>query len=516
VTGLEATLEPPATVVKQVTITDPMVRVALDTNQTLNFLSLLKTPATSAGATSNLVGQATEDSPNSLKRSGLGPKLGAMLRQALSSTTNRSGAEAGPKLAVDRITISNGVVQFRDQSVQPPAAVSLKQLNVDVSGISTEELKRADVHLTAKAEPAGPIEVSGKLNPLSKNAPTEVMVKFTEVDLSPTSPYSGKFLGYKLNRGKLGLQMEYQVSQRQLRAKNVVVLDQLTLGEKVASTNATKLPVKLGVALLKDRNGKIEIELPIEGNLDDPEFHYGAAILHVLGNLVTKLITSPFAALSGLFGGSSDEDVSFQEFAPGSAVIEAAGARKLETLVNGLYERPTLELKIKGSFDPMADADGLRRKKIEQKLRQEKWTGLRKSEQARMTPEQVPLSPQEYAAGLKEAYDAALKARPATNAPPGASGAGSGSPPLDTDKGASVLLQKGPPPAKSNASEMEQVVFASMPIAQAELEKLADARAGVVKQRILDFGKIDAARLSVAEPSNDETNRASRVFFLLE
>ena len=191
--------------------------------------------------------------------------------------------------------------------MHPPVNTSIDEVSGTVTGISSDELNRADVHLTAKAGRTGPIEITGKLNPLSTNAPTDLRISLTDVDLIPTSPYAGKFLGYRLNRGKLGLQIQYEVSQRKLNAKNIVVLDQFTLGERVDSPDAVKLPIRLAIALLKDRNGRIELDVPIEGNLDDPQFHFGKVIFHVLGNIITKMVTSPFAALGAVFGAKGGE-----------------------------------------------------------------------------------------------------------------------------------------------------------------------------------------------------------------
>src|SRR5262249_34852515 len=151
-----------------------------------------------------------------------------------------------------------------DHSLQPLVNASIDELNGTIAGLSSRELKRADVHLTGKVDGTGPIEIAGKINPLNPNVPTELQVTFHDVDLLPVSPYTGKFLGYRLNRGKLELNMNYEISERKLKAQNVIVLDQFTLGEKVESTNATKLPVRLAVAILKDRNGKIKLDVPIE------------------------------------------------------------------------------------------------------------------------------------------------------------------------------------------------------------------------------------------------------------
>ena len=318
--------------------------------------------------------------------------------------------------------------------------------------------------------------------------------------------------------------MDYEVTQRQLKAKNVVMLDQFTLGEKVQSPDATKLPVKLAVALLKDRNGKIELELPIEGNLDDPQFHFGKIIVHVLGNVMTKIVTSPFAALGSMFGkkGAPDEDFSFQEFAPGSAEIQPANQQKLDALINGLYERPGLELQIEGSFDPAADGNGLRKKKLQQIFRQQKWAGLRKSEQAKVAQDQLPITPEEYRSFIQNAYAMQIRAAAtnvstvASSAPVPAADAALSSP-GHGGKGATALLQKSVPIPSAPPDEKEQLVLSSIKISDEDYVQLAKARAQIVQQRILDSGKVETNRLSLVEIApGPATNHATRVYFHLE
>lgn len=523
ISAMEANLQPPAVAIKQIAITDPYVRVAIETNQTLNFLTLVKNSSTNGPADANQQPIANAP-PSSARKAGLGQKLGAIISKALSPATNGTGDAALPRVAVELIAITNGFLQFNDLSVEPPVTTSLQELCGTVSNLSSEELKRADIQLAGKADRTGPIEINGKINPLSQTAPTQLQVVFKDVDLSPTSPYVGKFLGYRLKKGKLNVLVDYEVTQRQLKAKNVVMLDQFTLGEKVQSPDATKLPVKLAVALLKDRNGKIELELPIEGNLDDPQFHFGKIIVHVLGNVMTKIVTSPFAALGSMFGkkGAPDEDFSFQEFAPGSAEIQPANQQKLDALINGLYERPGLELQIEGSFDPAADGNGLRKKKLQQIFRQQKWAGLRKSEQAKVAQDQLPITPEEYRSFIQNAYATQIRtavtnvSTVASSAPVPAADTALSSP-GHGGKGATALLQKSVPIPSAPPDEKEQLVLSSIKISDEDYVQLAKARAQTVQQRILDSGKVETNRLSLGEIApGPATNHATRVYFHLE
>ena len=173
------------------------------------------------------------------------------------------------------------------------------------------------------------------------------------IELPPMSTYSMKYVGHKIERGKLSLNVKYRVEKGRLAAENNIILDQLTFGEKVDSPDATTLPVQTAVEILKDRNGVINVKVPISGSLDDPNFSITAAVAQAFGNLITKAVTAPFSVLGAIVGGG--EELSYVEFAPGSATLDADGIAKLETLTKLLNERPNLRLDIVGRVDPAAD-----------------------------------------------------------------------------------------------------------------------------------------------------------------
>jgi hypothetical protein len=526
--GIDAKLLPPSVAVQEIVFEEPYARVAMETNRTLNLFTVLRFGDTNTVRQEAPVPSSAPAAPK--KKEGMRQKLGSILRGILESSTNATGASVLPKITISTMTISNAAVRFEDRSVLPPVSASMQEVNGVLSGISSEELRRADLHLTGKVDRTGPFEVSGKLNPLSHNAPTELKVVFQAVELTPVSPYSGKYLGYRLNRGKLNLEVNYEISERQLKAKNLVVLDQFTLGEKVNSPDSTKLPVRLAVALLKDRNGKIELDVPIEGNLDDPQFHYGKVIMHVIGNIITKLVTSPFAALGALFGGKGEE-VSYQDFTPGSVELQEANLEKLQTLLHGLEQRPGLQLEIQGAFDPDRDRQALQRQKLEQELHLMKWTSLRKSEQSRLKPDEVALLPEERAQYLEKAYAARVQ----TNALNSASGATtdgkSASQPVrsaaakpaqlpggtSAEKGATALLQDRPSPdAAVPAGQKENDILETITVTDDELRVLALERAHHVQSKILETGKLQPERLFLSEgEAASVTNTASRVYFHL-
>jgi hypothetical protein len=340
-----------------------------------------------------------------------------------------------------------------------------------------------------------------------------VLVK--NVDLNPAGPYSSKFLGYTLRKGKVNVDMQYEMTDRKLKAQNMVVLDQFTLGEKIESPDATKLPVKLAVAILKDRNGRIELEVPIEGSLDDPKFQLSKVITHTILNVVTKIVTSPFAVLGKLFGGKG-EDVRFQEFQPGSTELTAASIEKLDAIVGALYERPGLEVEIEGSIDADKDRDALCHQKLEKEFRLRKWTALRKSEQERMTVEQISLTPEEFGQYLRQMHEARFPAseREGTKT----TQAQAQSKASTFQKGAEKLVkaEEVPVPVELQ-SAMERDLFAGIDVTSDDYRTLAMARAYRVKAHVLQSAKVEQERIFLMDLSNKgASTNGSRVYLHLK
>ena len=199
-----------------------------------------------------------------------------------------------------------------------------------------------------------PVKISGQINPLTKEKYADLALSFKNFDLSSTSPYAGKFAGYRIEKGKLSLNLKYKVSGDDFSGENEIVVEQLTLGERVESPDATELPVSLAVALLKDSNGNIELDVPVEGDLNDPHFDYGKVVSDAVSKIITNIVSSPFAALGSLVGGSGGE-LSHIEFEFGSATLRPEQIEKLDKLAKALQERPGLRLEITGRADKEDD-----------------------------------------------------------------------------------------------------------------------------------------------------------------
>ncbi|MBS1163708.1 MAG: ATPase involved in pili bisis [Burkholderiaceae bacterium] len=284
------------------------------------------------------------------------------------------------------------------------------------------------------------------------------------------------------------MDVKYFIENRKLSAENRVVLDQLTFGEKVESPTATKLPVLLAVALLKDRNGVIDIDLPISGSIDDPQFSVGGLIVRVIVNLLVKVVTSPFALIGSLVGGG--EELSYVEFAPGSAQLGADAQAKLQSIGKALADRPALKLDIAGRVDPEADREGLRKASLERQVRAQKAKELGKAADAA----DVAVDAAEYPKYLTAAYRAA-----------------------DFPKPRNVIgfVKDLPVP------EMETLLLTHASATDEDLRRLANERAQSVKTWLVETGRIAPERVFLVAPnvSGDgikDKGRASRVDFSLK
>ncbi len=275
-----------------------------------------------------------------------------------------AGKGGTPPIAIDTVKLVKMETVFIDQSIDPPVITGIHELSGTIKGLSSKEIARAKFSLTGKVDKIAPMKIQGQINPLSETAYTDLKVIFDNVNLIAASPYAGKYAGYPIEKGKLSLDLLYQVSKKQLHGENKVVIDQFTFGEKTDSPDATSLPVRLAVALLKDRHGKIEVDLPVRGDLNEPDFKYGRVLLDALVNLITKVAASPFAAIGNLVGGDG-EDLQYVAFNPGSAELTDADRGKLQTLEKALRERPALRLEVEGRADPTLDGHALAMQKVE-------------------------------------------------------------------------------------------------------------------------------------------------------
>jgi Domain of Unknown Function (DUF748) len=253
-------------------------------------------------------------------------------------------AAAGMPMNIKKIVIRAGEANFADLSVMPNFATGIQKLEGSVAGLSSNPASRAKIDLHGSVDAFAPVSITGEVNVLSRVLYTDVAMNFSNIELSTFNPYSGKFAGYNIAKGKLSTELHYKVDGRKLDAQHHIVVDQLEFGAQTESKDAVSLPIKLAVALLKDRDGVIDLNLPITGSLDDPQFKLGPIIWKVFVNILEKAVTAPFALLGSLFGGGPD--LQFIDFQPGAAELDPAAVEKAASLVKALSARPQLKIEV--------------------------------------------------------------------------------------------------------------------------------------------------------------------------
>ncbi len=395
-----------------------------------------------------------------------------------------------PSISLDGLTIVNTAVDFNDQFIKPNYQANLSQLTGSVGAMSSINPQPAEVALKGAIEGSGDITISGKLNPLGATLYTDITAKATGIELTQLSPYSAKYADYNIVKGKLSAQVNYLIDQGKLTASNKIKIDQLTFGDaKVGSADATKLPVKLAVALLKDRKGVIEVDLPISGSLNDPKFSVGSLIWQVLGNLVVKAVTSPFALLGSLFGGG--ETLSYLDFAPGTVTLDAAGKKKLDALVKALNDRPALKLDIIGRADAAVDTEGLREVWFLEQIRKAKIKALLKQNKS-LDAAEVSLQAGDEATYLNAAYSDASFTKPRNM----------------------VGLQKSLP-----AQDMKKLLLTNAPVSSEGINTLAVLRASAVQaylQTTVDKEQLFVVQAGASAAAVPKDAKPSRVDFVLK
>ena len=294
----------------------------------------------------------------------------AAVATAASAPAAAASAPLPIDIAIGGIRLVDGHVDYADHFVKPNYSAALTELNGSLGPFGTSSRDMAALQLHGRAEGTAILDISGQVNPLARPLALDIQAKATDLELAPLSPYAGKYAGYAIERGKLSMDVAYKIdAQGHLDAKNQVILNQLTFGQPIASPDATKLPVRLAVALLKDRNGVIDINLPISGSLNDPQFSVGGIIVRLIGNLLLKAVTSPFSLIAGIANGGGGPDPGAIEFRPGTAVMTDASAASLDKVAKALDDRPALQMTITGSADPQAERADWQRENIESQLR---------------------------------------------------------------------------------------------------------------------------------------------------
>ena len=445
---LDLQVEPTSVNLQAIELVNPAVMFSIDADGGTNFKRLFSPP----GSVSQKEGSPGEKVPEA----------------------ETSGEPITP-VKIGSVAITNLLARFADLSITPHVVTQLERLTGTIKGLSSDQLAKADVALEGAVDQYAPFKIAGQINPLSEDAYTDLALVLKNFNLTTVSPYSGKYAGYPIKKGKLSLDLVYKISEKTLVGENKVLIDQLTMGEKVESPDATSLPIPLALALLTDRKGQIDIDLPVRGNLDDPDFSYGGIIWSALGNLLTKIATDPFAVVGGLLGGSG-EDLQYIAFMGGNAQLSLAEQEKLSALSKALDERPALRLEITGAADPQVDRQALAAGQLRKQLQKRKFVQSSSSTMQGVPVEQIELNPEEEGRLLSELYVEKFGVQPKT--PPPSEGKTPGLPPSE---------------------QMRAKLLEGIPVEDEQLRLLAQQRSQAIRDYLIQEGKVTSARVFLTE-----------------
>ncbi|WP_312163486.1 DUF748 domain-containing protein [Phenylobacterium sp.] len=466
--GLSARTQPLAVKIGEVTAREPYAKIVIGPNYVMNTTAVLDPKAAAEQAA------AAAPPPPSAR-----PKVSLLARKPKTEAPPPPPPPARTEplpVEIALVKVVNGRMDFADMSITPHFAAGVESLDGTIKGLSGRQDARAEVDLNGEVDRFSPVKISGQVNYFAVRSFTDVGMSFQNLEMTTFTPYSGKFAGYRINKGKLTVDLKYHIDDRKLDANHRVVINQLELGEKVDSADATKLPVKLIVALLKDRHGVIDLPIPISGTLDDPKFRVWPVIWKVVGNLFSKIATSPFALLGALGGGG--EELQFIDFAPGAAGLDEASGQKLAQLGKALVERPALNLEIPMAVDPAADKAALAQARLDAQLTAAATARLgRKADAA--AAQGALADPQTRRAILEELYRKQFGAKPEL---PKAEG--------DKDQAPGAQI-----------AWLEDRLRSQAAVSDEDLRQLGKARAEAVQAALLDDGQVNAARVFITAQS---------------
>jgi len=344
VSGIAFQHDPDRLDIQQVMARKLYARVIIEPDTSLNVKRVLAGPGATVVAPAGSGGAPVATTAPLPAAPRVKPVPGKVAASKAAAGPPAAAAPPPMPMAIKKIVLHAGQTNFADLSVQPNFATGIQSIEGTVLGLSSNPNSRAKVDIHGAVDAFSPVDITGDVNVLSAALYTDLALNFRNMELSIFNPYSGKFAGYNITKGKLTTELHYKVVGRKLDAQHHITVDQLEFGDKTASKDAVSLPIKLAVALLKDRHGVINLDIPVTGTLDDPTFRLGPIIWKVFVNILEKAVTAPFALLGALFGGGPD--LQFVDFRPGAADLDPAAADKVRTMVKALNERPQIKIEV--------------------------------------------------------------------------------------------------------------------------------------------------------------------------
>ncbi|WP_341304797.1 DUF748 domain-containing protein [Pseudomonas sp. TMP25] len=404
-----------------------------------------------------------------------------MVPQPASAEPSKAPGQKPLPIRIGGISIKEGSANFADFSLRPNFATAIGQLNGQIGALDNQSAKAASVDISGKVDKYAPVSIKGQLTPFDPLNSLDIATRFKNVELTTLTPYSGKFAGFRIRKGRLNLDLHYQIEKGQLNAENTLLLEDLQLGEKVDSKDAMDLPIRLAVALLKDTQGNIQIQLPVQGNLNSPEFSVMPIVWQTLRNLVLRAAQAPFKFIGGLVSGGSDVDLSTVRFNAGDSQLDSAAQSALDTLASALKERPTLRLEIEGMSAQSSDGQPLAATRLEREY-QTTWLKIlqRRGDDVPADASELVVDEDDKAVLLEGIYRARLKQQP----------------PAEWAELAD----------EARSTKLRDAVLHSWAESQLLLRQLAQARAAEIKSYLIERGGLSDERIYLLDVNSTQAD----------
>lgn len=408
--------------------------------------------------------------------------------QPTDSASSKKTASADKPLGIriGAVDIDNGSANFADFSLTPNFATAVQQLNGRIGTIDNRQATPARIDIQGKVDRYAPVIISGALNPFDPMASLDITTSFKRVELTTLTPYSGKFAGYRIRKGRLNLDLHYLITKGQLKAENKLLVEQLQLGDKVDSPDAVDLPLRLAIALLKDSQGRIAIELPVSGDLNSPQFSVMPIVWQTLRNLMVRAAQAPFKFIGGLVSGGGSEDLSTVSFRPGSDELSTEAQAALMKLAAALKERPTLRLEIEGTSAQASDGPLIAQQRLEREYQSTYYKmAQRRGDKVPATAAEMQVPEDDKPAMLEAIYRTRLK----------------GQPPVEWQQ-----LE-----TKARVDKLREAVLKSWASNNALLRQLGQARAGSIKDFLVDKGQLADERVYFIDAALGHAEKDGRI-----
>ncbi|ADI30333.1 DUF748 domain-containing protein [Methylotenera versatilis] len=478
--SLQVSLAPNRLQMAELQIVKPVGKFIINQDKSMNVTKFLRNqPATVPVAPTKVVAVAAEH--KALPASN-GMLDGAKSLIASKAKTADDKSFAPPPLTastqeeafpvnIETVRIDNAALEFADLSLVPQFGTNIHSLTGVINGVSTNAASTAQVELDGRVDDYGAARIRGSLQPFNVTNFTDLKLSFTNIEMNRLTPYSGKFAGRRIDSGKLSVDLEYKIKQRQLAGENKFVINKLKLGEKIKSADAADLPLDLAIAILEDSDGVIDLELPITGSLDDPQFSYGSIVWKAIRNVLGKIVTAPFRALGKLFGGSGDklEAITFEA---GGAVLSPPELEKIKMVSTALAKRQGLALGIVPAYDEALDIPAIQEHTVRSKVAEE--MGLTLAEGQAAGP--IDLNNAKAQKAIDNLYDTLTK--------------------KSLLKKLASKLEK---PKEGHYEETVQKLTASIQVTDTDLQALAKSRGEAIQKALLAAG-VSADRIHIDAP----------------